>query len=243
MNDSTNTQHYPANPEKFEFDAEVSALFDSMALRSIPGYVEAHDWITHTLSQESYPALSQVWDFGTSTGASLQAAMTGLADPLIEYVGCDVSSPMLQIAEMRNPTATFLNADLSLGLPDSLKSGKVAVAIFGWTLQFLSDFGLRQTLIRETYESLCSNGKLFIFEKFALRDPKLNQAADRAYYWWRRHNGYTAPEIVAKTHALKTSMFPWSPEDLEHVVYNLPDANVDWLYRQYQFGGLLVTKR
>lgn len=243
MNDFTSKQHYPANPDKFEFDAEVSAVFDSMALRSIPGYIEAHDWIRYTLSQESYPALSQVWDFGTSTGAALQAAMSGLSDPLIEYVGCDLSQDMLEIARQRNPAATFLHADLTKGIPAYVKPGKVAVAIFGWTLQFLSDFQLRESLIRDIYDSLCHNGKLFIFEKFALRDPKLSVASDRAYYWWRRHNGYTVPEIVAKTSALKNSMFPWSPESLEHVVYNLQDANVDWLYRQYQFGGMLITKR
>ena len=34
--------HFPATPDKFEFDAEVATIFDSMALRSIPMYAEVH---------------------------------------------------------------------------------------------------------------------------------------------------------------------------------------------------------
>lgn len=243
MTADTKSKHFPANPEKFEFDAEVTALFDSMALRSIPGYAEAHEWIRNVLSACKYSAFSQVWDFGTSTGSALKAALTGLNDPQLEYLGCDISQSMLDSASQRNPYATFVNWDLSAGLPNQIRSGKVAVAIYGWTLQFLFDTTLRSELLRDTYDELCEDGKLFVFEKFNLIDSELQAAADKGYYWWRRKQGYAFDEIYAKSLALQKSMFPWEPEALENVLYNLPNARVDWLYRHYQFGGVLVTKR
>lgn len=238
----TDGRHFPANSQKFEFDAEVTEIFDSMALRAIPGYVEAHEWIKHILCACQYEPFSQVWDFGCSTGAAIKQAMLALNDPRLDYIGADISKPMIDKAAERNRHARFIQHDLNSGLPRSLLHGKVAVGIFAWTLQFLPDMSQRAQLLADVYDALLPEGKLFVFEKFQFLDPAMQTAADRAYYWWRRSQGYGFDEIHAKSIALQNSMFPWQFEALESLIHEFPGATLEWVYRHYQFGGVVVTR-
>ena len=59
--------HFPATPDKFEFDAEVATIFDSMALRSIPMYAEVHRMHVEMFA-DKFVKGAVVADIGASTG-------------------------------------------------------------------------------------------------------------------------------------------------------------------------------
>jgi tRNA (cmo5U34)-methyltransferase len=237
------SKHYPVNPRKFEFDESVADIFPEMAVRSIPGYLEVYAHIEALLRQGEVPQYTQVWDFGCSAGHGLNTAAAGLAFDLVEFHGCDVSQAMVlkALGLVGDGTLVHLH-DLKNGLPPALIKGKVGVAMFGWTLQFIGDQGLRIRLIKDAYDALVPGGYLFIMEKFRLEDYE-ETAAQQSYYKWRREvGGYTLAEIEAKSLALLGSMWPWPPEVLEQTLKELPGAKWSWLYRQFNFGGVVVRK-
>ncbi len=236
------TVHFPRNAERFEFDAEVAEIFDDMAARSLPGYDYVYHRITDIVSRMSVPHYSQVWDFGTSTGMGLKAVQRGAKHPYVHYLGCDISDPMVKKAAGL-PWAKIITHDLTTGLPADVASGKVAVAIFGWTLQFLENRVLRERLITEAYRALMPGGWLFVMEKFS-DTTEFGDTMQDAYIAWRRDNGYSLEEIEAKSMALRGAMFPWHETSLLAAVQRasggLADCRV--LFRLFNFGGYAVQK-
>jgi tRNA (cmo5U34)-methyltransferase len=240
-------KHFPANPASFKFDAEVAEVFDDMARRSIPGYVEAHHVMGRMVERLPLPEFSEVWDFGVSTGTGLATVAASARTPLLYYRGCDVSEPMLDKARVRleqdfNLRLKLVKHDLTFGLPETLTPGKLGVGIFAWTLQFLPCVVTRERLIIDAYRALVPGGALFIMEKFWLADtPLLDEVAQARYMRWRMDNGYTVEEIEAKTAALKHAMWPWQPYLLTELLTRL-GAKWEWTYRTMNFGGVVAVK-
>jgi tRNA (cmo5U34)-methyltransferase len=227
---------------RFVFDADVAAVFDDMAVRSIPGYNHAHDSIGAMVESVSLPDFTQVWDFGASTGKGLESVLLHAVNPLVHYYGCDTSQPMLEKARERLDVfeVNLFSHDLTTGLPRALRKWQVSVAIYAWTLQFIEDREIRRDLLRQTYEALAPGGMMFVFEKFVLADRQVNEVMQRAYMRFRRAS-YSLEEIEAKNRALANSMWPWAPED-RTTVLNTCGARWEWVYRQMNFGGVVAFK-
>jgi len=240
---STGIPHYPTNPDRFEFDGAVADVFDDMAVRSIPGYQQAHDLMGALVETASLPDYTQVWDFGVSTGKGLETVVAYSRNPLLYHYGVDVSEPMLAQARRRldpfDVSGLFVH-DLNKGLPEELKPGRVSVAIFAWTLQFLPDLTQRMLLLRQTWDALAPGGLMFVFEKFALTDPVVEEVMQRTYMRFRRTT-YSLGEIEAKSRALANAMWPWAPEHLTAAL-NGVGARWEWLYREMNFGGIVARK-
>lgn len=235
--------HIPAKADQFEFDSEVAEVFDNMAVRSLPSYRYVYERIAEYAAGIEFPRYSQVWDFGVSTGAGLAAVQRGARHPFVDYRGVDISDAMILKAKSRCPWAHIINHDLREGLPKEIERGNVAVAIFGWTLQFLgNDHALREALIEVAYDNLMPGGMLFIMEKFDFSERRLGAGLEDAYYRWRRDNGYTLEEIRAKSLALAGAMWPWPPDALEDICDRLQPTEWMWLYRQFNFGGIAIVK-
>lgn len=241
--DTTNGKHVPANPDKFEFDAEVTAVFDNMATRSILGYVEAYRVLGHLAGRMNLPKFTQVWDIGTSTGKGLASIKDGVGlNPYIEYHGVDVSEPMIAHATKACPFATIHNHDICLGLPDALKIGSVSIMVFGWVLQFIRDERERARILQEAYESLRPGGFIAVMEKYRINHPIMDGVLQDSYIAKRIENGYSLGEIEAKTAALKNSMWPSSPDFAADTLRAL-GADVQTLYREMNFGGIVAFKK
>lgn len=231
--------HFPTDPDKFCFDASVATVFDDMAVRSIPFYLEFWAQIYRILRAHPQPAYNEVWDFGTTTGQGLLTARLALDDPYLRYYGVDISEPMLLKAKTKVECGQFFYHDLERGLPERFTPGKVSVAMFCWTLQFMQSHKARRELIQEAYDGLSPGGILIIAEKFEMEQPMMQHVQQEEYLWWRRGNGYTIDEIEAKNRALQNAMWPWKISDLERA---LGDAKPIWLYRMFNFGAVMVVK-
>ena len=244
-------KHIPKDPDKFVFDEEVAPIFDNMSVRSLPGYDHCYALMTSIMRDMEFKPNDQVWDFGVSTGKGLISCRDGIDEPLVDYWGCDVSEPMLKIARAKCPWGRFQSWDFETtpAMPFT-DIRQMKVAIWGWTLQFLKNSQLRQLLLKKSYDLLEPGGVLFLMEKWS-DTCGIDEAVtgfpatmQREYLKFRRGNGYTAQEIVAKSSALKHSMWPWSRAEAFQALYRsgFEQNKVFGLYQMYNFGGLIAFK-
>lgn len=112
--------HFPTNPEKFEFDSSVAAVFDSMALRSIPNYAEVHRLHAEMFS-DRFTAGAVVCDIGSSTGALFHAIQSEIGASIgrvgIKGYAIDCSQPMMDTLKDRYPDVHPIVGDIAT-LPD-----------------------------------------------------------------------------------------------------------------------------
>lgn len=235
-------KHIPANPERFEFDAEVAAVFDNMASRSLPNYHQAYRVVGHLAARMPLPKFSQVWDMGTSTGMGLKTIKNGVGlNPYLEYFGVDISEGMIEKAKGNCPFATIINHDLTKGLPIAMRPGKVSIIVFGWVLQFIESLAARRNLLEQAYMALAPGGFITVMEKYNLPHPLMNEVMQDSYIAMRVENGYTLNEIEAKSQALKASMWPTAPDYASDTLREC-GADVQVLYRELNFGGIVAFK-
>ena len=235
-------RHYPADPNRFVFDASVAQVFDNMALRSIPGYAYYFERVSALVSRSRLTEWSQVWDMGVSTGAGLHAVKSAVFHPFIEYFGVDISEPMLAKASERCPYATMQVHDLEKGMPENIEAGNVSVFLWSWTLQFMEDKTLRAELLRKSAEALHPQGMIFVGEKYVDPDPDVQQVMEDGYYKFRLENGYLIGEIKAKSKALKNSMWPWTQSELLDVADKCNLRAVQ-LFKHFNFAGYVLSRR
>lgn len=204
--------HFPTNPDKFEFDASVAAVFDSMALRSIPNYAEVHRLHAEMFS-DRFVAGAVVCDIGASTGALFHAIQTQIGASTgrvgMTCYAIDTSQPMLDTLKDRYPDVRCLAGDIAT-LPDLPMPADFMACLY--VLQFMNG-RQRSNALDWIKRNLSPNGVLVLAQKEV--EPYRHAATfSRTYYNLRRRNGYTQEEIDRKTAALKNSMWPVSAEEL-----------------------------
>jgi tRNA (cmo5U34)-methyltransferase len=232
--------HYPANPDKFEFDSEVASIFDSMAARSIPMYAEVHRLHVEMFADKLKPG-AVVADIGSSTGNLFAAIEQQLGKAMhasgLSAHAIDTSSAMMSELERRYAGVRTTIAPLSEAA-DLPQPADVMACLY--VLQFMrreERVGALDWIAR----NLAPQGVLILAQK----DTAHWRVADRskeAYFAFRRANGYTQAEIDAKTEALKNSMWTVSTEELE---YELDSRNLHYVEttRWVQFSSGVAVRR
>lgn len=232
--------HFPANPEKFEFDSSVAAVFDSMALRSIPNYAEVHRLHAEMFS-DRFVAGSVVCDIGASTGALTNAIQTQIGATVgrvgITVHAIDTSLSMLDIVKQRYPDVHTIHGDIAV-LPDLPMPANFMACLY--VLQFMQG-RQRSDALDWIKRNLAPDGVLILAQK-ELEPYRHASTFSRTYYNLRRRNGYTQEEIDKKTAALKNSMWTVSPEELH---WELTQRNLAYVEttRWVQFTSGVVTHR
>ena len=107
-------------PDRWEFDGEVTRVFDNMLARSIPNFEAMRD-LTSTIAARHLQPGTTVVDLGTSRGGAL-AALHPEAQPTVTFVGAEISLPMVEAARERfDGLANVGIAELDLRLPEHRK--------------------------------------------------------------------------------------------------------------------------
>lgn len=239
MTDESSLEHYPANPDKFEFDEHVAKVFPDMADRSIPIYRNMHKIhakiiIDDYIEKQRWPenGTYAILDIGASRADFYDAIvaeahsreLTGLN---IQYIPCDKSSAM--VAETKDHRRMKVH-EYDLADPNDKKFDGYTfdAVVMHLVMQFIpmGDRGLAyQRLSRFTKR----DGLLFYGEKETMqtawrtkREERIASACHDFYIDFRMENGYSREEIEAKTKALKNAMWEVAYEtdtkrNLEHV--------------------------
>ena len=230
-----------ADPERaarpFTFDSAVSAVFDDMAVRSIPCYGELQH-ATHSLVLHHATPQSSVYDVGCSTGTLLSLVAPNLRNRHIELIGIDSSSDMLLKAE-RKLTDDISWIRLIQSEAHKAKFRRASLVIMNYTLQFVP-LDYRPQLLHSIREALLPEGALILSEKICFRSEKSQERYDSLYYGFKRRIVYSEEDIEAKKNALSGVLIPQTLEDhyeaLTKAGFRLPEV----FLQGYQFVSMLV---
>lgn len=214
--------HFPANPNKFEFDAEVTAAFPDMAVRSIPNYEETHRLHVALLRPVFEQGSVTVCDIGASRGHFFREICNQLqvpvstGSPSFTFIAVDSSAPMMAALQAEMPWVCAVVADARHMV--DLEEPADVISMF-YVLQFIEEDADKLSVLRWAQRNLKPGGVLLLGQKEEVSDTYLGMFTDE-YYQFRMDNGYSIEEIRAKTKALANSMWPSSPAWLESLCYS-----------------------
>ena len=235
-----NSLNHEPKTNKWQFDEEVTAIFEDMLERSIPDYYNMRE-LVHKLTKKYARPNTVILDLGCSTGGAIKKAISELPDNF--FIGIEVSEPMRQKAKeifKGIDRVTILNHDLRNGLP---KIGeKVSVILSVLTIQF-TPIEYRLNIIKDVYKTL-SNGGVFIFvEKVLGETAEIDNTLVELYYNLKGENGYTHEKIQKKRKSLEGVLVPvtssWNIELLRKSGFQ----NIDCFWRNLNFAGYIAIKQ
>lgn len=242
IDDAGNIVHYPENPERFEFDSQVSRVFPDIAFRSIPNYYEAHEAHVRMLTKWIKPGV-RILDAGASRGAFIaqlreEYGVQWTAGEM-EIEAIDKLPDMCAYLKADFPTVRTECLDLRSAQFLSHPRRQYDVVCANFVLQFVEP--RRQVQVLRTLMGLVKLGGVFIFGHKASHYGLAGDLAQEEYIRFRLSNGYTREEIDAKTKALKGSMFV---TDHNFVLAEIEAAfsSVQETFRMMQFSTVFAIK-
>tara|TARA_R110000772_G_scaffold233274_1_gene344849 strand:+ start:363 stop:1061 length:699 start_codon:yes stop_codon:yes gene_type:complete len=213
---------------KWEFDEEVTKVFDEMLERSIPDYDGMRRSTTELAVTFASPG-THIVDLGCSRGAALKPIYEELGEKVF-YSGVEVSDPMREAAILEIPFAEILATDLRHDYPEHHASVTLAVL----TLQFIP-IEYRQKIIQNVYDSTKPGGAFLLVEKVLGGDAFANELFIETYLRRKGENGYTPDQINRKRESLEGVLVPvtesWNRELLESAGFK----HVECYWRQLNF--------
>lgn len=234
--------HYPANPDRFEFDQEVSAIFPTMAERSIPNYREAHAAHARMLARWIKPGVT-ILDVGASRGAFIAQLREEYSTQWIagdmEIDAIDNSPDMCAYLRGDFPSVHTECLDLESAQFLSHPQKQYDVVCVNYVLQFVDP--RYQIQVLRTLANMVKVGGVFILGHKAKHYGFAGDVAHEEYVRFRMQNGYTREEINAKTRALRGSMFPMDHSVLMREL-KTNFSEVEETFRYMQFSTLFAVK-
>jgi tRNA (cmo5U34)-methyltransferase len=236
--------------DRWQFDEEVTRVFDDMLLRSIPDYKTMREMVTE-LGTQFISDTSTVLDIGTSRGDQI-ARFIARADA--DYLGLEISDPMLEAAERRfdgEDSVLILKHDLREGLslpltPDlcddcsrPLHNLTLVTAIL--TMMFIP-IEARYRILADIYDFLELDGALIMVEKVIGEGPAIDKLLVGQYQAFKARQGYSDEDIERKRLSLEGVLVPLQ---LSSHIANLKAVgftHVDTFWRCLNFVGIIAIK-
>lgn len=231
---------------RWEFDEEVTRVFDDMLARSIPAYPDMRSLTTRLALEFVRPATCIV-DLGTSRGEAI-----ALLDPGAHvsnlFVGIEVSAPMRiaaasRFAQIRN--VDIVNVDLrdraetrnalrNPGLPCS-------VVLSVLTLQFVP-IEHRAQILDDVFDALAPGGAFFLVEKVLGGSGRIADLLTAVYHEGKRAAGYTAQDVERKRLSLEGVLVAQTATTNEAMLRNAGFMSVECYWRWANFAAWLAIR-
>jgi tRNA (cmo5U34)-methyltransferase len=237
--DSLSVGHLPG--ATWEFDDEVTRVFDDMLQRSIPQY-DTMRGLVFELGTRYVPDAGLVVDLGCSRGAALAPFVAEFGDRA-SYVGVEVSPPMLAACrkrfarELAEGTVTLHDLDLRHAYPDVDATLTLAVL----TLQFVP-LDERARVVRDVYDHTRPGGAFVLVEKVRGTTDTTDVLLVDLYHGLKRANGYGEEEIERKRLSLEGVLVPETASWNEQVLRAAGFDEVECFWRCLNFAGWVGVK-
>ncbi len=228
-------------PDDFRFDTNTAAVFDDMVNRSVPFYGEIQRMIAELAADFAVPG-TNLYDLGCATATTL-AALEGVVDPAVRFIGVDNSEEMLSKARQKLdlvPSARerrLVVGDLNAGF----RIEDASVVIMMLTLQFVRPLQ-RERVAREIAGGLRPGGCLILVEKLTESDSLFNRLFIKYYYEMKRRHGYSELEIARKREALENVLIPYHYEENSALLLSNGFSRLQTWFRWYNFCGMIAVK-
>lgn len=227
----------------WSFDQEVTDHFDAMLARSIPQYEVMRDAVFAIGSRFVEPRpQSAVVALGCSRGEDLVRFVRKFG-AFNQYVGVDVSEPMLAAARERfrgyidSGVVSIETCDLRLNYPPFLASLTLAVL----TLQF-TPLEYRQRIVREVFKHTVPGGAFILVEKVMGHTADGDALLTDLYLGLKADEGYTADEIARKRLALEGVLVPVTARWNEDILAAAGFKYIECFWRFLNFSAWVAVK-
>ncbi len=232
----------PTNPPgKWTFDADVTRVFDDMLARSIPQYEVMRQACFELACRYVQPQTTLV-DLGCARGEAL-APFVEKFGAFNQYVGIEVSPPMLQAARER--FAGYIGCGLvnirELDLRQAYHPVRASVTLSILTLQF-TPIEHRQRIVRDVYKHTVPGGAFVLVEKVLGATADLDTLMVEAYYQLKAAHGYSQEEIERKRLSLEGVLVPVTAHWNEELLRMAGFRQVDCFWRWMNFAGWVAVK-
>lgn len=228
---------------RWEFDDEVTRVFDNMLERSIPQYHTmraAVDEIALRMANDLAWGAPVIVDIGCSRGGAIARLVEQL--PFAHFLGLEISEPMLDAARERFadlPQVLLLQHDLRQGLPSEADNAAVILSIL--TLQF-TPIEYRQQIVSEVYDALAPGGAFILVEKVLGRGRRINDLMVDVYHDTKEAAGYTQQQIERKRLSLEGVLVPQMEATNRWYLTDAGFSNIDCFWRWMNFAGWVAIK-
>lgn len=224
---------------QWEFDEEVTSVFDDMLKRSIPDYSDMRS-LVFNIGKHYVKIGTAIIDIGCSRGNAIAPFVQTYGDDL-KYLLLDCSEPMIQAAKERfgcsNENFQILNYDLKQGVPKT--NASLCLSIL--TLQF-TPIEYRHKILKSIYDDLCEGGALIIVEKVLGNTCEIDDTLVSEYYAIKSENAYTNEQIQSKRKSLEGVLVPITARWNEDLLRETGFAQVDCFWRYLNFAGWIAIK-
>lgn len=231
---TTSLGHMPSG--KWQFDHNVTSVFDDMISRSIPDYASMRS-IVESFAVRFGAEGGVLLDLGCSTGLSIRTFLNRSR----RIVGVEVSESMLDV--VKEKFSSFLNVeiqalDLRTGFPD-VRDVDVTLAVF--TLQFIP-VEHRRRVVRSVFEALRPGGAFIVAEK-VLGDSAVSQAAFvDVYHDFKERQGYSREEVDRKALSLEGRLVPNTAHENVSMLQAAGFRDVECVWRWVNFAAWVAVK-
>jgi tRNA (cmo5U34)-methyltransferase len=226
---------------RWEFDSEVTDVFDDMLSRSIPDHDEMRR-LCFELGSKFVQPKTAVVDLGCSRGAAL-APFVDKFGALVRHVGVEVSAPMLEAARKR--FSGYINAGVvdvrDMDLRTSYPPENASVTLLILTLQFVP-IEHRQRLLRSAFRRTVEGGCLILVEKVLGDTADLDELFVSTYLDHKRSRGYTEDQIARKRLSLEGVLVPVTAAWNVNLLHAAGFRQVDSFWRRLNFAGWIAIK-
>jgi len=228
-------------PNHWRFDDCVTAAFQNMLERSIPGYKTMRD-ACFSVGAKFVQDKTDIVDLGCSRGEALQ--------PFVEkfgaynrYIAIDVSGPMLDACRerfsgyIRSNGMDVIDLDLRRQYPPARASLTLAVL----TIQF-TPIEYRQQILRQVYEHTVSGGAFILVEKVIGATAPTDKLLTACYFEHKRSVGYTEEQIQRKRLSLEGVLAPVSTLQNEQMLSAAGFKYIECFWRYLNFCGWVAIR-
>lgn len=234
-----NDQYIPNS--QWEFNGEVTKVFQDMISRSIPGY-DAMRELVFRMARNFVKEGTNVLDIGCSTGLSSEKLIKAYG-PKCSFVLTDVSMPMLEKCrlkyadEIQQGYVTVKYSDLREPLP--VKGCSIILSCL--TIQF-TPIEYRQFIIENIYRSLEPGGAFIFVEKVLGNSAALDRCMVDEYYDIKRDNAYTEEQIQTKRKSLEGALVPLTSAMNSQLLETAGFRKIDCFWRYLNFAAFIAVK-
>lgn len=227
--------------EDFCFDQTVSAAFDDMVERSVPGYRTLIANIGPIAAHFLKPG-GNAYDLGCSHGAASLAIFHALKETKRKIIAVDNATAMIDACRNRIAAAGAEDwIETKTAKLQDVPIENAAVIVLNLTLQFIP-IAERDDIIKQLYQGLNKGGACILTEKIELAEPTDDQLFRELHENFKRANLYSDLEISQKRKALENVLLRESLVAHEERLHQAGFRQVQVWFQCLSFVSILAIK-
>ena len=222
----------------FEFDDEVTQVFDDMIGRSVPGY----DLLVRMIALYAdlfITAGSAVYDLGCSTGMMSRVIAQQVRSTKVSIYAIDNSASMINKCRENHST---INIEWECNDIEKVDIQNASMVVLNLTLQFIKP-EKRDELLKKIYLGLNSGGVLVLSEKVEYENINQQKMMTELYQGFKKIQGYSDLEISQKRAALENVLISDSPDEHKRRLAESGFTQIYDCFHCFNFVSYLAVKK